>query len=43
MPAFKTALDDEQIAQVVGYIRTNFGNAYPAKVTAAQVKALRGG
>jgi mono/diheme cytochrome c family protein len=35
-------LDDEQIAQVVGYIRTSFGNAYTGKVTAAQVKALRG-
>jgi mono/diheme cytochrome c family protein len=42
MPTFKAALDDEQIAQVVGYIRTSFGNAYTGKVTAAQVKALRG-
>jgi mono/diheme cytochrome c family protein len=42
MPAFAAALDDEQIAQVVAYIRTSFGNAYAGSVTAAQVKALRG-
>jgi mono/diheme cytochrome c family protein len=41
MPTFKDALDDEQIAEVVGYIRASFGNADTAKVTAAQVKALR--
>jgi mono/diheme cytochrome c family protein len=43
MPTFKASLDDQQIADVVTYIRTSFGNAYPAKVTAAQVKTLRGG
>jgi len=43
MPTFEAALDDQQIADVVAYIRTSFGNAYPATVTPAQVKALRGG
>jgi mono/diheme cytochrome c family protein len=43
MPTFRSALDDVQIADVVTYIRGNFGNAYAAKVTPAQVKALRGG
>jgi mono/diheme cytochrome c family protein len=42
MPSFRAALDDEQVAEVVAYIRTSFGNAYAGKVTAAQVKALRG-
>jgi mono/diheme cytochrome c family protein len=43
MPTVGAALDDAQIADVVGYIRTSFGNAYAARVTPAQVKALRGG
>jgi mono/diheme cytochrome c family protein len=41
MPAFKDLLSDEQIAAVVGYVRTHFGNAYKDKVSAADVRALR--
>jgi mono/diheme cytochrome c family protein len=41
MPAFGRSLDDEQVAAVVGYIRTHLGNAYTDAVTAAQVDALR--
>lgn len=41
MPPFKEILSDEQIALVVGYIRTHFGNAYKDRVSAADVKALR--
>jgi mono/diheme cytochrome c family protein len=41
MPAFKDLLSDEQIAAVVSYVRTGFGNAYKDKVSAADVKALR--
>ncbi len=40
MPSFGT-LSDEQIASVVSYIRTSFGNRYNKPVTAADVKALR--
>lgn len=29
MPAFARLLTNRQIAEVVGYIRTHFGNAYP--------------
>jgi mono/diheme cytochrome c family protein len=41
MPAFSTTMSDEQIAAVVSYVRTHFGNAYKDKVTVADVKALR--
>jgi mono/diheme cytochrome c family protein len=41
MPPFGALLDDEQVAAVIGYIRTHFGNAYAAPVTAESVKALR--
>lgn len=34
-------LDDEQIAAVVNYVRTHFGNHFQGSITAAQVKALR--
>jgi mono/diheme cytochrome c family protein len=33
-------LSDEQVADVVNYIRSHFGNAYDLKVTAAQVAGL---
>ena len=33
-------LSDEQVASVVNYIRSHFGNAYDLKVTAAQVAGL---
>lgn len=41
MPGFGLQLDDEQVAQVVNYVRTHFGNRYKDKVTAADVKAMR--
>lgn len=41
MPPFGNALDDEQVANVVNYLRTHFGNAYPDAVTPADVKTAR--
>lgn len=52
MPSFKptahhggffrsAALDDPQIASVVNYIRTHFGNHYTDTLTSEDVKALR--
>jgi mono/diheme cytochrome c family protein len=42
MPPMSFMLDDEQIAAVVNYVRTHFGNNYGDAVTAADVKAARG-
>jgi mono/diheme cytochrome c family protein len=33
-------LSDAQIADVVNYVRSHFGNAYKAQVTAAEIQAL---
>jgi len=41
MPSFAASLDDAQVAEVVGYVRTHFGNAYATPFTAAQVSTLR--
>ena len=41
MPPFGPNLSDEQIAAVVDYVRTHFGNAYKDPTTPATVKALR--
>jgi mono/diheme cytochrome c family protein len=41
MPAFGALLTDTQIANVVSYIRSNFGNSYPDATTSDEVKALR--
>jgi mono/diheme cytochrome c family protein len=41
MPPIGQALSDDQVAGVVNYIRTHFGNDYHDDVTAAQVKAMR--
>ena len=41
MPAFGQLLDDNQVAAVVNYIRSNFGNAYTDRVSADDVKAAR--
>lgn len=41
MPALGGVLDDEQIAAVVGYIRTHFGNDYAEPVTAQEVTDSR--
>ena len=37
MPAFGLYLDDLQVAAVVSYVRTHFGNTYAAPVTSAEV------
>jgi len=41
MPPFGGSMDDDQIAAVVGYVRTHFGNDYKDPVAAGQVKASR--
>lgn len=41
MPALGGVLSDEQIAAVVGYIRTNFGNSYAEEVTVQEVTDSR--
>jgi mono/diheme cytochrome c family protein len=43
MPSFGGSLSDDQIAAVVNYLRTHFGNRYADPITPTQVKALRGG
>ena len=39
MPWFRGVLTDTQIAAVITYVRTHFGNRYTAPVTAADVAA----
>jgi mono/diheme cytochrome c family protein len=34
-------LNDEQIAAVINYVRSSFGNHFKGRITAAEVKALR--
>jgi mono/diheme cytochrome c family protein len=34
-------LTDAQVAEVVNYVRGNFGNKYKDKITAADAKAAR--
>jgi mono/diheme cytochrome c family protein len=41
MPPFDDSLSDEQIANVVNYVRTHFGNHYKDQVSPAMVKAQR--
>lgn len=41
MPGVGRMMSDEQVADVVNYVRTHFGNTYRDKVTVAQVKAVR--
>jgi cytochrome c5 len=41
MPPFGKMMTDDQIAAVVNYVRTHFGNNYPDMVTASDVKAAR--
>jgi mono/diheme cytochrome c family protein len=41
MPDFGRALDDNQVAAVVNYIRENLGNAYTDRVSPADVRAAR--
>jgi mono/diheme cytochrome c family protein len=41
MPPFGEALSDEQIAAVLNYVRSNFGNRYKDLITPAAVHARR--
>ena len=41
MPSFGEELSDEQIANVINYVRTHFGNRYPDAVSPAVVKSAR--
>ncbi|HUO03127.1 MAG TPA: cytochrome c [Rhizomicrobium sp.] len=41
MPAFGPMLTDQQIADVINYVRTHFGNNYKDAVKPADVKAAR--
>jgi mono/diheme cytochrome c family protein len=41
MPSFGDLLSDDQIAGVVNYVRSNFGNHYADKITPDDVKAMR--
>jgi mono/diheme cytochrome c family protein len=41
MPPFGAMLSDDQVAAVVNYLRTHFGNDYRDAVTAADVKPVR--
>ena len=41
MPPFADMMSDDQIAAVVNYLRTHFGNNYPDMVTARDVKDAR--
>jgi len=43
MPPVGFLMSDEQVAAVVNYVRTHFGNNYPDEVTATDVKAVRPG
>ncbi len=42
MPWFNGTLDDAQIAAVVNYVRSNFGNHYTDQVTPAEVASMHG-
>jgi mono/diheme cytochrome c family protein len=41
MPSFGEDLSDEQVANVINYVRTHFGNHYKDAVSPAAVKAVR--
>jgi mono/diheme cytochrome c family protein len=41
MPAFGYMMSDDQVAAVVNYLRTHFGNDYRDAVTAEDVKQVR--
>jgi mono/diheme cytochrome c family protein len=41
MPPFGAMMSDDQVAAVVNYLRTHFGNDYKDAVTAENVKAVR--
>jgi mono/diheme cytochrome c family protein len=41
MPSVGDMMSDAQVADVVNYVRTHFGNTYPGAVSAADVAAAR--
>jgi len=41
MPSFASMLQDREIANVVNYVRTNFGNRYQTPITEQEIKTLR--
>ena len=41
MPPVGSMMSDEQVADVVNYVRTHFGNSYAGAVSAAEVSAAR--
>jgi len=41
MPGFRQRLTDEQVAEVVNYVRSSFSNSYSDSVSAADVKVFR--
>lgn len=41
MPPVGAMMTDQQVADVVNYVRTNFGNKYRDSVKPAEVQALR--
>jgi mono/diheme cytochrome c family protein len=41
MPPFGALLDDEQVAAVVNYVRSHFGNSYPDTVLSVDVRSAR--
>ncbi|MFM0008536.1 cytochrome c [Paraburkholderia dipogonis] len=41
MPSFGDAMDDDQVAAVVNYTRTHFGNRFSGSVTSSEVRSLR--
>jgi mono/diheme cytochrome c family protein len=41
MPPLGRMMSDEQVADVVNYVRTHFGNSYEAAISAAQVSVAR--
>lgn len=41
MPAFGGSLSDQQVADVVNYVRSNFGNHFTDSVSSEDVKAAR--
>jgi mono/diheme cytochrome c family protein len=41
MPPVGAMMNDDQVAAIVNYVRTHFGNTYRDAVTAADVKAVR--
>ncbi len=41
MPPLAGMMSDEQVADVVNYVRTHFGNSYAGAISAAEVSAAR--